>query len=308
MIKTTNIQHRYGEILALHDLNLEIPAQAIYGFIGPNGAGKSTTINILATLLRPTAGKAWVDGIEVSQHPMEVRRRVGYMPETFGVYEDMLLWEYLEFFAAAYKVPARKRGPIIDDVLTLTELHRLRDRRLDSLSRGMRQRLCLAKTLVHDPKVLLLDEPASGLDPRARIEFRGLLQTLAEMGKTILVSSHILAELSRVCSHIGILESGRLLASGPVAEVLSSVRAHRRIRVECTASAASAKELVMEMQQVRDPVLDEHVLFFDFLGTNDELAAIPAVLLENGIRFSSFSEQGINLEDLFLEITTGDIQ
>jgi ABC-2 type transport system ATP-binding protein len=308
LIKTEHIEHRYGDILALKDLNLEIPAQAIYGFIGPNGAGKTTTINILATLLKPSGGKAWIDGIEITDQPMEVRRLVGYMPETFGVYDDMLVWEYLEFFAAAYKVPPKKRAGIIDDVLSLTDLNRLRNRPVASLSRGMRQRLCLAKTLVHDPKVLLLDEPASGLDPRARIEFRELLQTLAAMGKTILVSSHILAELSRVCTHIGIIETGRLLASGPVAQVLSSVRAHRRIRLECTSSAKPAKELLLQIPQVQDPILDEHILYFDFLGTNDELAEIPAALQSAGIRFFSFSEQGLNLEDLFLEITTGDLQ
>jgi len=304
MIRTTQLTRRYGDLVAVDRLDLAVPQGAIFGFIGPNGAGKTTTINILATLLRPSSGRAWIDGIDIQADPREVRRRVGYMPESFGLYEDMLVWEYLDFFAAAYEVPARRRPGIVDDVLALTDLAPLRDRPLDSLSRGMRQRLCLAKTLVHDPKVLLLDEPASGLDPRGRIELRELLRTLAGMGKTILVSSHILSDLSSYCSHIGILEGGRLLAAGPVEEVLASVRAHRRIVLRCLREAGRAETLLAAASGVRNVVRDGNTLHFEFIGTDEELALLPPRLVEAAIPFHGLTERDLDLEEIFLELTT----
>ena len=203
MIQIQHLRKEYKELVAVKDLNLELEAGDIFGFIGPNGAGKTTTIKMLSTLLTPTAGRAMVDGIDVVRYPEQVRGIVGYMPDFFGVYDDIKVWEYLDFFAAAYRIPKDKRPQIIDDVLTLTDLNVKKDSYVESLSRGMKQRLCLAKTLVHDPKVLLLDEPASGLDPRARIEIKELLKELKAMGKTIIVSSHILPELADFCNKSG---------------------------------------------------------------------------------------------------------
>ena len=211
MIQTLRLQKRYGKLVAVRNLNIEIEEGDIFGFIGPNGAGKTTTLRILATLLAPSWGEAYIDGINVMANPYGVKRVVGFMPDTFGVYDGMRLREYLDFFGAAYKIPKKKRSGMVDDVLTLTDLTSKADDYVSAFSRGMKQRCLLAKTLIHDPKVLLLDEPASGLDPRARIEIRELLKTLRGMGKTIMISSHILSELGDVCNKIGIIERGELL-------------------------------------------------------------------------------------------------
>ncbi len=220
MIQIKDLTKTYRELTAVRGLNLTIDKGDVFGFIGPNGAGKTTTIKVLATLLEPTTGAAYVDGVDVVRNPLEVRRLIGYMPDFFGVYDDVKVWEYLDFFAAAYKIPVNKRKGIIDDVLELTDLTAKREAYVESLSRGMKQRLCLSKTLVHDPKVLLLDEPASGLDPRARIEFRALLKELQSMGKTIFVSSHILPELADFCNVVGIMERGHLIVSGRVDDIV----------------------------------------------------------------------------------------
>src|SRR5438067_337568 len=226
MIQIRNLRKEYKDLVALRNLNLELESGDIFGFIGPNGAGKTTTIKMLATLLTPTSGVAYVDGVNVVQNPEAVRSVVGYMPDFFGVYDDIKVWEYLDFFAAAYRIPRHKRPQIIDDVLTLTDLNVKKDAYVESLSRGMKQRLCLAKTLVHDPKVLLLDEPASGLDPRARIEIKELLKELKAMGKTIIVSTHILPELADFCNKIGIIEKGEMIISGDVEAIIKQIREH----------------------------------------------------------------------------------
>ena len=223
MIEIKDLSKTYRDLTAVRSLNLTIEKGDVFGFIGPNGAGKTTTIKVLATLLEPTTGAAYVDGVDVVRNPLEVRRLIGYMPDFFGVYDDVKVWEYLDFFAAAYKIPVNKRKGIIDDVLELTDLTTKREAYVESLSRGMKQRLCLAKTLVHDPKVLLLDEPASGLDPRARIEFRALLKELQSMGKTIFVSSHILPELADFCNVVGIMERGHLIVSGRVNDIVQKL-------------------------------------------------------------------------------------
>src|SRR4028118_1610543 len=231
MIQIKDLTKTYRELTAVRGLNLSIEQGDVFGFIGPNGAGKTTTIKVLATLLEPTTGVAYVDGVDVVRNPLEVRRLIGYMPDFFGVYDDVKVWEYLDFFAAAYKIPANKRKAIIDDVLELTDLTGKREAYVESLSRGMKQRLCLAKTLVHDPKVLLLDEPASGLDPRARIEFRALLKELKAMGKTIIVSSHILPELADFCTSVGIIERGQLIVAGPIDAIMREVIGGRVLEI-----------------------------------------------------------------------------
>src|SRR5437763_15571593 len=223
MIEIKHLRKEYKDLVAVKDLSLELEQGDIFGFIGPNGAGKTTTIKIHARRLIHTAGTGYVDGVDVVRFPQQIRSTVGYMPDFFGVYDDIKVWEYLDFFAAAYRIPRDKRPQIIDDVLTLTDLNVKKDSYVESLSRGMKQRLCLAKTLVHDPKVLLLDEPASGLDPRARIEIKELLKELKAMGKTIIVSSHILPELADFCNKIGIIEKGEMIISGDVNDIIRQV-------------------------------------------------------------------------------------
>src|SRR5213595_3826347 len=227
MIEITDFGKNYGDFTAVENLNLTIDAGEMFCFIGPNGAGKSTTIRFLATLLKASHGEGMVNGHSVTRDPLGVRRSVGYMPDNFGVYDGMKVWEFLDFFAVAYQIPRARRKQVIADVLELLDLNHKRDDFVNGLSRGMKQRLCLAKTLVHDPPVLILDEPSSGLDPRARLEMKALLNELKQMGKTILVSSHILSELADFCTSIGIIERGKLLAAGSIQEIQGQLRSHR---------------------------------------------------------------------------------
>lgn len=250
VVETEHLTKRYGNFIALNDLNLSIERGAIHGFIGPNGAGKTTTMRILATLLEPSQGEAWVSGYPVTEAPEEVRRRVGYMPDFFGVYDNMKVWEYLDFFAAAYNVPQAKRKGMIGDLLALVDLGVKRDSFVEELSRGMKQRLCLARTLVHEPDLLILDEPASGLDPHARIELRELLKELRSLGKTILVSSHILTELAEMCTHVAIIERGKLLLSGGVQETLVAMQPAREMYVRVLDRADAAAHLLSTMPGV----------------------------------------------------------
>src|SRR5579872_1754357 len=231
VLKTVNLTKRYGTLVALSNLNLEIDEGDCFGFIGPNGAGKSTTIKILATLLQPTWGEARVCDFVVGYQSRQIRPLIGYVPDSFGAYEDMVVQEYLEFFAAAYDINGPKRKQMVDDVLNLTDLAYKRDAMVDALSKGMQKRLSLARVLLHDPKVLLLDEPASGLDPRARIEIRELLKELKKMGKTILISSHILPELADFCNKIGIIEKGEMIVAGDVNDIIRQVRGHHTLEI-----------------------------------------------------------------------------
>src|SRR6266436_6980577 len=231
MIELIDFGKDYGDFRAVEALNLKIDAGEMFGFIGPNGAGKSTTIRFLATLLKASRGEGIVNGHSVTQDPMGVRQSVGYMPDNFGVYDGMKVWEFLDFFAVAYKIGKGKRKQVINDVLELLDLGHKRDDYVNGLSRGMKQRLCMAKTLVHDPPVLILDEPTSGLDPRARLEMKALLKELRRMGKTILISSHILTELADCCTSIGIIERGQLLAAGSIQEIQRQLRSHRVLKV-----------------------------------------------------------------------------
>src|ERR1700682_6321367 len=232
MIEVSHFTKRYGEFVAVDDLNLSIGKGEVFGFIGPNGAGKSTTIRFLATLLRPTSGEGRVAGHSVVAEPMAVRRVIGFMPDDFGVYDRMKVWEVLDFFSVPYEIPLAYRKKIIGEVLELLDLTHKRDDYVNGLSKGMKQRLCLAKTLIHDPPVLILDEPSSGLDPRARLEVKALLKELRRMGKTILISSHILSELADCCTSIGIIERGQLLMQGPIADVYRRIQGNRRIVIK----------------------------------------------------------------------------
>jgi len=298
---------KYRDFLAVQDLSMEIEESDVFGFIGPNGAGKTTTIRILATLLAPTSGTALVDDLDVTRYPYEVKKVVGYMPDAFGVYDGMRLREYLDFFGAAYKIPGAKRKSIIDDVLQLTDLTSKADLFVSAFSRGMKQRCCLAKTLLHDPKVLLLDEPASGLDPRARIELKELLKALSRMGKTILISSHILSELGDMCNKIGIIEHGKLLVSGDFREILRGMRQNREIRLEVLAGGDEAARVLADTPGIVN--VDRSGNEFQMessLGPYD-LADLHARLLAAGAKVLFFEEIKGTLEDVFLHVTNGEI-
>jgi ABC-2 type transport system ATP-binding protein len=250
MIETKRLCKNFGDLVAVDNLDLHIDAGNIFGFIGPNGAGKTTTMRILVTLLEPTRGEAFIDGLNVAKQGKDVRRRVGYMPDFMGVYDDLKVFEYLEFFAAAFGIEYRKRESIVDGVLELTDLVSKRNAPVDSLSRGMQQRLGLARVLIHDPKVLILDEPASGLDPRARIEIRELLRELKRMGKTIMISSHILSELEEICDRIGIIERGQFVFSGSLEEIRPRLGIQSKMRVKVLGDEGRAVELLTALPQI----------------------------------------------------------
>jgi ABC-2 type transport system ATP-binding protein len=308
VIETRYLTKQYKDLIALDKLNLTIDRGDIYGFIGPNGAGKTTTIRILATLLRPTSGQAFVCGYSVNGQAKHIRRKIGYVPDEFGIYEDMTVTEYLEFFAALYEIGGKERQRVIHDVLELTDLAYKRDAQVDSLSRGMRQRLALARVLLHDPDVLLLDEPASGLDPRARIEIRELLKELRSMGKTILISSHILSELAELCNKVGIIERGQLLFSGPVEEILAKARSHDVVQVKVregtdqAIAALRAHDLV-----VRADVLDGDVIEVQLKEAAQDHSLVPSFLHERGFRLLMVREEEIDLEDAFMKVTKGHV-
>lgn len=308
MIETRSLVKQYKNLTAVNSLDLTIGAGEIFGFIGPNGAGKTTTIKMLSTLTKPTSGSATVAGFNILTQADDVKRVIGYMPDSFGVYEDMKVWEYLDFFAAAYKIPKASRARIIDDVLNLTDLIYKKDDYVEALSRGMKQRLCLAKTLVHDPKVLLLDEPASGLDPRARIELRELLKELRNMGKTILISSHILTELADFCTSIGIIEQGKLLASGRVEDILQKVKGARVVEVTVKDDPGKAKELLVENSTVKSVDVDGNRLRVHIDLSCEDTSFIADKLLQNGIKVTAIKEEELDLEDIFMKITTGAVQ
>jgi ABC-2 type transport system ATP-binding protein len=307
MVKCENLTKFYGFLPALRDLNLEIDRGDIMGFIGPNGAGKTTTIKICATLLQPTSGAAWIDGINVLESPQDVRRVLGYMPDFFGVYDDVKVWEYLDFFAAAHKIPKAKRKQTIDDVLELTDLTVKREDFVDALSRGMKQRLCLAKTLLHDPKVLLLDEPASGLDPRARIEIKELLKELKSMGKTILISSHILPELADFCNKVCIIEQGQMVVCGDVSAIVDQARGGRLIEIRFADRAEDAMALLRDREDVKDLSRDDGFVKVQYIGNPLEQHELLTALVSSGFKIQSFSEANVDLEDVFMKVTRGAV-
>ena len=306
MIEVSHFTKRYGEFVAVDDLNLSIGKGEVFGFIGPNGAGKSTTIRFLATLLRPTSGEGRVAGHSVVDDPMSVRRVIGFMPDDFGVYDGMKVWEFLDFFAVAYEIPRAYRKKIIGQVLELLDLTHKRDDYVNGLSKGMKQRLCLAKTLGHDPPVLILDEPASGLDPRARLEMKALLTELRGMGKTILISSHILSELADFCTSIGIIERGKLLAAGSIQDIQRQLRAHRILKVRVVDDSTDrAASILRDDSGIRSVESYDHTLTAEFHGEDVELASLLGKLMTGGVGVQSFAEEELSLEEVFMMITKG---
>lgn len=347
LVETKALSKRYTSLVALDQLNLSIPEGAVFGFIGPNGAGKTTTMRILTTLLAPSGGEAWVAGHAVTREPKAVRRMVGWMPDAFGVYDNMQCWEYLDFFAASYDVPAARRKHLVGELLEIVDLGHKHHENVMGLSRGMKQRLSLARAMVHDPRLLILDEPASGLDPRARIELRELLKELRSMGKTIMISSHILSELAEMCTHIGIIEAGKLLAAGDVDDIMHGLQPHRTIEIHVLDNADSAVEVLRPLLGVRDvrvqwqpgtppassngasstdtsapsdeafdaaPVAapmataQRVVLLVDYIGDEAGLGGLLQRLIVAGVPVVHFAAQANDLEDIFMRVTQGVTQ
>jgi ABC-2 type transport system ATP-binding protein len=311
-IRTEGLTKRYGRTLAVAGLDLSVGEAEIFGLVGPNGAGKTTTLKMLATLIVPSAGDAEICGISIRRQPSEIRRVIGYMPDTFGVYDDMRVWEYLDFFARCYRIPAGRRRQMIADLLELVDLGEKRNDYVHALSRGMQQRLCLAHALVHEPPVLLLDEPASGLDPRARVELRELLRELRAIGKTILISSHILPELEELCTSVAIVDRGRVLASGRMDEVHARFRRGTVIRVNVlgeTEDVAIAQGFFATQPEVASAdLLPDGRIELGLPGTEMSAADLLGRAVRAGHRIASFAPATSDLEELFLQITARDIQ
>jgi len=305
IIETINLTKRYGKLVALDNLHLNIEDGECFGYIGPNGAGKTTTFKILATLLQPTWGEARVCGHVVGYESRKIRPLIGYVPDFFGAYEDMVVVEYLEFFASAYNITGSERTRVVNDVLELTDLVYKQDALVDSLSRGMQQRLSVARVLLHDPKVLLLDEPASGLDPRARIEIRELLKELRNMGKTIIISSHILHELAELCTTIGIIERGKLLFHGGLKDILAKAKVGTRIQVRVTEQADLAAVCLEKVKGVKNVVQDDGQLTLELDGQTHDFSGIAYALLKNNFRIREIKEEEVNLETAFMRLTKG---
>ncbi|XZE36571.1 ATP-binding cassette domain-containing protein [Pirellulaceae bacterium SH501] len=305
MIELHEFGKDYGEFRAVDSITMKIDAGELFGFIGPNGAGKSTSIRFLATLLKPTRGDGSINGFSVNKNPMDVRRSIGYMPDDFGVYDGMKVWEFLDFFAVAYKIGRTQRKQVIGDVLELLDLTHKRDDYVNGLSRGMKQRLCLAKTLVHDPPVLILDEPTSGLDPRARIEVKALLRELRKMGKTILISSHILSELADCCTSIGIIERGQLLMHGPIESVYRKIRRNRIVEVRFLENQDAGVSILRSEPSLRGIDIDGNRATAEFETDDAGLGDILNRLVNGGVKMKSFNDKDPTLEDVFMLVTKG---
>ena len=314
-IETRGLTRYYGKYPAVQDLNLHVPKGSLFGLIGPNGAGKTTTLRMLAGLLQPSGGEIVINEQPTNGDWQELRWQIGYMPDFFGVYDDLVVWEYLDFFARCYNLPAARRKQVVDELLELVDLKDKRNAYVQTLSRGMRQRLCLAHALVHDPTVLLLDEPASGLDPRARVEMRELLRELGAMGKTVVLSSHILSELAELCDSIGIIEKGHLVASGRMDEIRSRVQRGRRLSVRLLSDVDSAEGVLRGYPGVgeivrldaAEPAAAVNMLELDFEGDEEAVAGLLETLVLQKVHVAGFSEDHTGLEELFLRLTKGEV-
>jgi ABC-2 type transport system ATP-binding protein len=305
VVEIDNLRVNYGKVEAVRGISITIPRGEVYGFIGPNGAGKSSTIKVLATLQTEFRGRAAVCGLNVATSPHQVRERIGYMPDFFGVYEDLTAREYLHFFAAAYQIERKKRKSIVDDVLELTDLTNKIDAPVDGLSRGMKQRLALARVLLHDPDLLLLDEPASGLDPRARIEVRELLKALKEMGKTILISSHILHELGQLCTRIGIIEAGQMVEQGSLDEIYSKLRLMRVVHVRVKEPKPDLIDQIKELDSVLgiEEQIDRWAI--SLRQSEDDVEELHEQLVSLGARLVMFQPEAMDMETAFMKLTEG---
>lgn len=307
MIEIRDLTKRYGSFTALDHLNLSLEEGVVFGFVGANGAGKSTTFSILATLLSPTSGDAIINGKSVIKEPKEVRKQIGYMPDFFGVYDQLKVDEYLDFYGVSYGIGVAERKVLIPQLLELVNLTNKRHEYVDLLSRGMKQRLCLARALIHDPKVLILDEPASGLDPRARVEMRDILRNLKAMGKTILISSHILPELAEMCDEIGVIDNGKLIAHGNVASIQAQLQGEKRIVVKVTERLNEVRAFLEEDPLISSiDVMDNRLeIAFNYRGTDDDQVALLKKAILANLPIYALSEEEKDLEDVFMAITKG---
>jgi ABC-2 type transport system ATP-binding protein len=310
IVRTEGLVKRYDSTLAVAGLDLSVEQGEIFGFVGPNGAGKTTTLRILATLLLPSAGTAEIAGMSVTRNPDQVRRVLGFMPDSFGVYDDMKVWEYLDFFARCYGIGPADRRRMIGDLLELVDLGTKRDQYVQTLSRGMQQRLCLAHALVHDPQVLLLDEPASGLDPRARVELRELLRELRALGKTILISSHILPELEELCTSVAIVDRGQVLAQGKVSDIERRLRFGAVLRVRLLLEGEELETARARFGQDPDVasavLLEDGTIELGFRGDDAASARLLSQSVAAGMPIVSFARAASDLEELFLQVTSPD--
>jgi len=304
MLKTKGLTKLYGKFMALDGLELEIENGKLHGFVGPNGAGKTTTMRILATLLQASSGDAWIDGVNVREDPKKVRKTVGYMPDFFGVYDGLKVHEYLDFYGSCYGIAYKDRTKMANELLELVRLSDKRGAYVDTLSRGMKQRLCLARSLIHDPSLIILDEPASGMDPRARLEMKGILRILKDMNKTILISSHILPELAELCDSISIIDHGKLIFSGDMEELSSHMRKEAPLVIRIEGETDTAIQLLKEQHGVSGIEMDEeealHVAF------EGDLASLLQRLVTEGVRVVDFHRAPVNLETVFMEVTKND--
>lgn len=314
IVEIEGLSKRFGKRTAVDGITLSIQSGEIFGLVGPNGAGKTTTMRMLVTLLRPDQGEMRVGGYSVRKSPRDVRRLLGFMPDAFGVYGDMTVWEYLDFFGACYKIPAPQRAALIRDLLDLVDIAHRGDDMVDTLSRGLKQRLALARVLIHDPGVLVLDEPASGLDPRARVEIRELLLEVARLGKTILFSSHILADVAELCTRVGIMEAGKLVAVGTLDQLSQQLAPHRLVRVAFLPGVKrdEAQTAISRLPGVAQVRLQDGLegadwpsLEVEFNGDDEALHRLLAAMLEQGLPVVRFSEETQNLEEVFLRATRG---
>jgi ABC-2 type transport system ATP-binding protein len=308
VIETRRLTKRYGDLIAVNEINLNLADGDVFGFIGPNGSGKTTTMRMIATLLNPDYGECYVCGQSIYTHPQEIRRLVGFMPDFFGVYDDMTVLEYLEFFAATYRIPASKRRKIAEEKLELVDMAFKRDAMVNQLSRGQTQRIGLARTLLHDPQVLLLDEPASGLDPRARIEIRTLLKRLGELNKTVIVSSHILPELADVCTRVGMIEKGELIVDGYVDQVMREARKAILLHIQVMGETDRAAALLEQHDDVDSISMRNGTIVTTLRKGVEDYSFLPSMLLEAGFRLKMFREEDVNLETAFMELTKGKQQ
>lgn len=308
MIETNKLTKRYGDLIAANEITLKLDEGDVFGFIGPNGSGKTTTMRMLATLLNPDYGEAYVCGKSIYTHPQEIRRLVGFMPDFFGVYDDMKVIEYLEFFAAAYRIDGPARRKVCEEKLELVDMTYKRDAMVNQLSRGQTQRIGLARVLLHEPQVLLLDEPASGLDPRVRIEIRNLLKRLGQLKKTIIVSSHILPELADVCNKVGIIEKGVLFANGPVSDVMKQVRQAIILNIRVQSETDRAAKLLEQHDQVASLKIDDGTMIVTLKPGILDYSDIPTQIIAANFKLTLFREEELNLETAFMELTKGLVQ
>lgn len=308
MIRIENLTKQYGKFTAVDNLSLEIKEGEIFGFVGPNGAGKTTTLKMIATLLKPTSGNIFIDDLEVSKNIREARNSIGYMPDFFGVYDNLKVDEYLEFYADIAGLSKEEKKKMLGDLLDLVDLSHKVDSYVDALSRGMKQRLCLARSLIHNPRFLILDEPASGMDPRARVQMKDILRELKRMGKTILISSHILPELAELCTSIGIIERGKVVISGTNDEIMNKVTGTNGVRIKVLDNVEKTINLLMEEPLVSNIYDNANMIEFGFSGSEEDMASLIKKLVLKEISIASFNPLQSNLEEIFMQVTKGDVE